>query len=411
MINYDRNKRLCLSIVAFIFALCCKAQTVMVIDEVTRQPVAHASLYTRSNGKFRSAVTDIGGKANVDFAFSRLTVSHLNYKTKVIRTIADTIFLEPKEYMTAEVKVTNKEPEWIRRKLRAFVKVKDDKYFSKPRTSRYVYTSRSIGKRRFYQYAAEGLLAMRNSTQKLFCVRPLAGTVMADDTTRLTDTQNLRRMLYEDFVTCLDKSFIRDHHFAVDTEYKGKPDEVRLIFWTSDKNGRDQGNLVMDTLRLTVSSVTRHEGLDYNKRTKVSATMLRLNWLLSGYKILVWDVDYHCDYADCNGFWQPTFANYKFFYDCRERTVEKKDSAYYRDTGNGFTNIESSLRLSSADSLLASNDTLMNGMREAAKGDTTKLWLRLPRSWYMRLSSDLDRREEIRLAHLPSVWRKPEESF
>lgn len=388
----------------------CKAQTVVVADATTHLPVTHASLYARTNGKFHSAVTDANGKATVDFAFPRITISHLNYKPKRLRVLPDTVFLEPKEYLVSEVKVTNREPEWIRRKLKAFVKAKEGKYLVKPQTRLYTYSSRSFGRRSLYQYDGTGLIAMRNPNQKLYCIRPLSGIVVGDDTTRLTDTQNLRRILYEDFVDGLDKSFIRDHHFAVDTEYKEHPDCVRLVFWTDDKTGRDHGNFVMDTLRLTISTVTRHEGLDYNKRTKVSKFMLKTNWLLSGYKILVWDVDYHCNYALVDDSWQPVFANYKFFYRCTERLTEKKDSAYYHDTGNGFTNIESTLRLASADSVLASNDTIMNGMTEAAKGDTTQLWIRLPESWYMRFSSDLDRREEVRLAHLPCIWKKPDDA-
>lgn len=393
-----------------LFTFCCDAQTVVVADAATHLPVTHVSLYSRMDGKFHSTVTDNKGRANVDFPFKRLTVSHLNYKTKQVRHLGDTILLEPKEYITAEVTITNREPEWIRKKLRAFVKTKDGKYLTKPQVRKYSYSSRSIGKRSFYQYDASGLLSMRNPNQKLYCIRPLSGTIFHDDTTRLTDTQNMRRILYEDFVDNMDKGFIRDHHFAVDTEYNGKPEEVKLLFWTDDKTGKDKGYFVIDTLHLIIPTVTRHEGLDYNKRTKVSGAMLKLNWLLSGYKILVWDVDYHCNYAPVEDSWQPVYANYKFFYSCQERIQEKKDSAYYHDTGNGFTNIESTLRLSSADSILTINDTIMNGMEEASQGDTTKLWLRLPRSWYMRLSSDLDRREEVRLAHLQSAWRKPDDT-
>lgn len=403
-----RVRIVCLLLLSLV-TIFCDAQTVVVADAKTRLPVAHASLYTRTDGKFRSTVTDMNGAAKVSLPFSRLTISHLNYKTRRIRHLADTVFLEPKEYITAEVTITNREPEWIRRKLKQFVKAKDKRYLTKPQTRLYSYSSKSIGRQSLYQYEATGLISMRSPKQDLYCIKPLKGIVIADDTTRLTDTQNLRRILYEDFVEGMDKGFIRDHRFAVDTEYKGKPEEVRLLFWSDDKTGRDHGYFVIDTLHLIISTVTRHEGLDYNKRTKVSGTMLKLNWLLSGYKILVWDVDYHCDYAPVDDSWQPAFANYKFFYSCHERIQEKKDSAYYHDTGNGFTNIESTLRLSSADSILAADDTIMNGMKEALDGDTTRLWIRLPHSWYMRLSSDLDRREEIRLSHLPCVWRKPEE--
>lgn len=385
------------------------AQKTVVADAITHLPIAHASLYARSDGKFHSAVSDSKGRANVNFSFAKLTVSHLNYETLRARNLSDTIFLKPKEYMTAEVKVTNREPKWIRKKLRAFVKVKDSKYLTQPDIRRYSYSSRSIGRRRFYQYDATGLMAMKSPENKRYCIRPLAGIVVSDDTTRLTDTQNMRRMLYEDFVEGIDRSFIRGHHFAQDKEYKGKKDEVKLAFWTDDKTGRDKGHLIMDTLRLTISSVTRHQGLDYNKRTKVSSVMLSMNWLLSGYKILVWDVDSHTDYADIGGSWQPVVANYKFFYNCTERIQEKKDSAYYHDTGNGFTNIEATLKLEPADSVLATFDTLLSGLKEAEKGDTLSHWISLPKSWYMRLSTDLQRREEVRISHLPCVWKKPED--
>ena len=100
-------------------------QKVVVADAVSHMPIAHASLYTKEAGAFHAAITAEDGHAVITFTFHHLTVSHLNYEKRRISLLTDTIWLKPKSFVTPEVVVTSKEPEWIRPLLRQFVKNKD----------------------------------------------------------------------------------------------------------------------------------------------------------------------------------------------------------------------------------------------------------------------------------------------
>ena len=75
-------KRKTLILISALAALTTQAQQrVVVADEDTHEPIAQASIYTKENGKFNSAISDDQGEAVVDFPFRRLTFSHLNYET------------------------------------------------------------------------------------------------------------------------------------------------------------------------------------------------------------------------------------------------------------------------------------------------------------------------------------------
>ncbi|MBO4464092.1 MAG: hypothetical protein J5797_07850, partial [Prevotella sp.] len=51
---------------------------------MTHQPVAHASLYTKEDGRFHSCVSNEQGVAHITFQWQRLTVSHLNYEQRIL---------------------------------------------------------------------------------------------------------------------------------------------------------------------------------------------------------------------------------------------------------------------------------------------------------------------------------------
>ena len=108
-------------------------QRLVVADKVTHKPIAQASIYTKENGVFHSAISNDQGVAVIDFHFTRLTFSHLNYERSVMTSLSDTIFLIPRYRETAEVIVRNVEPKWIREKLKKVAKTKWKVYFSHPR--------------------------------------------------------------------------------------------------------------------------------------------------------------------------------------------------------------------------------------------------------------------------------------
>ena len=74
---------------------------------------------------------------------------------------------------------------------------------------------------------------------------------LAPSQRKLTDAQNLRRLLHEDFVDEMDRSFIREHRFYVNGDYEGRPGEVELLFRAKKAND-DRGRFVVDTVRCVV---------------------------------------------------------------------------------------------------------------------------------------------------------------
>lgn len=183
----------------------------VVVDAVSHSPVAHASLYAKYGGKFRAAITDSGGRAVVGFPFRRLTVSHLNYEKRQLTSVPDTVWLRPKSYVTPEVVVTSKEPAWIRPMLKRFVKNKGKLYLNRIENVGYDYVSQSIDTNRVYRYHSKGIMLLPSPKSNRYFLAQREGVVYSADTMRLTDTGNLRRILYEDFVANFDNGFIRNH--------------------------------------------------------------------------------------------------------------------------------------------------------------------------------------------------------
>ena len=367
------------------------AQRVCVVaDAVTHEPVVRASLYTKEGGQFHSAVTNEQGRCTIGFAYSRLTVSHLNYEKCVVRSLGDTLFLTPRYWQKPEVVVRNVEPAWIRPLLKRIAREKNSRYFGSQDTLQYSYSTQSIAGQTYYRYDAEGCLRTRTSKDD-YAVSQTKGIITALDTTRLTDMANLRRMLYEDFVLQMDGDFIRSHRFGENPEYKGSsPSEVELIF-RSKHHHDDRGRIVVDTVRCLVLSATRVVGTSTNRRMHMSPLLLGWANVLTGYKVLAWNTDYRVVYADIAGQMRPAEVRYKFYMKTHENSSDPEEEKYYEQTGGGFANMEATLRLAPSPS-----------PPEAG-------FLPLPGSWYLRLSSETERQQEIALAHMPADFRIYEE--
>ena len=379
----DRNRLL----LPLLLLLCClpagAQQVVVVADAVTGESVARASLYARENGQFHSALTNEQGRCTIDFDFRRLTVSHLNYEQRVVRALADTLLLTPRYWQKPEVVVRSTEPAWIRPLLKRIVREKGDRYFKRPDTLAYRYTTQRIGRRSYYRYDAEGLLRARTA-KSAYAVSQTKGTIVALDTTHLTDMANMRRMLYEDFVTLLDGDFIRSHRFGENPEYKGSsPHEVELLF-RSKRHADDRGRIVVDTARCLVLAASRKVGTASNRRMHMSPILLGWARMLTGYKVLAWNTDYRVSYADMGGVMRPAEVYYKFYMETHENSADPDEEQYHAQTGGGFANMEATLRLAPTSTQPAAD------------------FLTLPGSWYLRLSSENERQQEIALAHMPA---------
>ena len=361
-------------------------QRIVVADKETHEPIAQASIYTKEEGKFSSAISNDQGEAVIDFKFRRLTFSHLNYERKVLTHLTDTVFLSPRYRETAEVIVRNIEPKWIREKLREVVRTKQKVYFSKPRVLSYDYQTQSIDRHSFYSYQSKGLMQMKSLDNNHYSLSQTEGHIVSADSTQLTDVANLRRMLYEDFVDELDGSFIRSHRFSENGDFESdNKNELELVF-RSKSHKDDRGRIVIDTARCIIRSAYRITGTDTNKRERMSPLLLSMARAISGYRIDKWNRTYHVRYAEQpDGTLYPSDVSYKCYIEGYDREDDPDQKEYDQQSGGGFPNMEATLHLSAAPSV---PDSIA--------------WNQLPGSWYLRLSSDSERQQEIFFSHLPA---------
>ncbi|MBO4607653.1 MAG: hypothetical protein J5682_07105 [Prevotella sp.] len=363
-------------------------QRLVVADKVTHKPIAQASIYTKENGVFHSAISNDQGVAVIDFHFTRLTFSHLNYERSVMTSLSDTIFLTPRYRETAEIIVRNVEPKWIREKLKKVAKTKWKVYFSHPRVLCYDYQTQSIDRHSYYSFQSKGLMQMKSFDHDHYSLSQTEGHIISVDTTKLTDVANLRRMLYEDFVDELDGSFIHSHRFSVNGDYESdNKNELELVF-RSKYHEDDRGRIVIDTARCVIRSAYRITGTETNKSERMSRVLLAFAKAISGYRIDKWNRTYHVSYTELpDGTMYPSDVSYKCYIEGYDREDDPTVKEYEEQSGGGFPNMEATLHLSAPSYL---PDSIA--------------WVQLPGSWYLRLSSNKERQQEISLSHLPAVF-------
>ena len=382
------------------------AQSLVIADAVTHQPVAHASLYTKEDGRFHSCVSNEQGAATVTFQWQKLTVSHLNYEQRVLRSShpsSDTVFLQPRYRDVGQVVVTNREPEWIRRCLKQVVRHKDNLYYGQESEERFEYHTQSLGTNSIYRMRLTGMLRHKSPRHKHYAILPDTAGIVAADSTRLTDTSNLRRMLYEDFIADLDNGFIRHHRFYANYEYQGQSaNEIELRF-RSPKNVDDYGTLVIDTLRYTIVKAYRHTGTKTNRQERIDGLMYRMAQVF-GYRIDTFIRDYRVSYAyRSDSTLYPAVVSYKLVYGGRDGDHDKSKEEFQEQTGGGFPNMEATLSLAPLSS--PEGDTNVISSIETASGAVGGAsWVSLPPSWYIKYNTEADRQKEIELSSLPATF-------
>lgn len=366
---------------------------VVVADASTREPVARASLYAKENGQFRAAISNEQGVARVDFSFHRLTVSHLNYEQQTLRQLPDTIWLQPRYRQTEEVVVTNKEPAWIRQKLRQAAKMKQQNYFTRSDTMAFSYQTESIDKQSLYRYRMAGEMRMRDGQHKLYAVKPDTSIIVASDTTLLTDITNLRRMLSEDFMQELTKSFIDGHRWAEDPDYEGRDrGEVELVFRSKNRTD-DRGRLVLDTARCVVLRAYRFTGTETNRHERMPAVLYAMARVLSGYKVEKWTRYYRVSYGERpDGTFFPKQVAYKLYMETLDSETDKATTEFENQIGGGFPNMEATLSIDES--------------RSVVPQASHSAWEELPGTWYLRYGTEESRLREVQLANLPAIFHR-----
>jgi hypothetical protein len=105
------NKQISIIVVFLLFSVGLYAQKTFVLwDKVNGIPVNRASVYSTHQGKVKSTFSDQQGCVIVNFPFESLTVSHINYKTKCIKMLPDTLFLEQTIQNLSEFVLYSREP-------------------------------------------------------------------------------------------------------------------------------------------------------------------------------------------------------------------------------------------------------------------------------------------------------------
>ena len=397
-----------------LYSLCGVAQQqVVVADANSHEPIAHASLYTKENGRFHSTITDDEGQAVVRFEFRRLTVSHLNYEQRVVSRLSDTLFLEPRFRATPEVVITNQEPAWIRQKLKQVVRTKGERYFSTTDTVYFDYQTQSMGTNRIYRYRLTGLMQRNSDTRDTrYAFLADSSVIVASDSTRLTDVQNLRRMLYEDFVKELDNGFIRSHRWRENPDFVGRSaDEIELLFFDKHHRSDDRGRVVIDTTRCVILQASRITGTKTNVAERIPAMLYGISRMLTGYKVVKWNRDYRVTYGERpDGTLYPREVRYKSFDIIRENSSDPQEKEYYEQTGGGFPNMEAVLSMTGvapdgeASGTAAAGTAPRHAQDEILRQAQDGRWEELPPAWYIRLSSDSERQREVELSALPATF-------
>ena len=294
-----------------IFLLCASfiiahaQNTTLLWDATNHMPVSHASVFTTDKGKTKGTFSDEHGIVSVDFPFNKLEISHVNYEHLEVSSLSDTIFLVPSVYLLGEVSVKPYEPEWIRTKLEDFVENKKHQY-TLTYTVKYRYTSQNLGSNSLYSFISEGFVSHNEN----FFILPTNDTIIYKDKTAGCDFTNLKSILYHDFVTDLDNSFIKDHRFFVDEEYHDANRNIVRIGFKSTKYSKDFGAFLLDTVNNVIVKARRSSGLEYNVKDKTNALVRSTFSFFSGHKFKAWNIDYDVQYDRNGDSWYVSSCRY-----------------------------------------------------------------------------------------------------
>ncbi|MCR5077821.1 MAG: carboxypeptidase-like regulatory domain-containing protein [Prevotella sp.] len=321
---------MCVSLVFALLPLSVRAQKGIVWDAVNHRPVIHANLYTSGKGLVRAVSTDSLGHFSVTFPFHTLTVSHVSYQRRQLSSLPDTIFLTPHEEQLGEVVVNNQEPAWIREKLLYFVKNRKRLYQAADSQMEYQYETSNLGDSVGYGFRSAGLMYVPSlehlDKDSVYQVCPDSNIVYYKDSTARVDFSGMTSMLYDNFVTRMDRHFVRHHRFCENKQYDGAGHGwVQFSFW-SDRFKGDHGSVTMDTARCVIIEAHRSTGLQCNLREKVGAFVLGMFRMFVGMNFTEWSVDQRVRYELHEGLYCPAAISYKYYqaYDRYDRLASSK---------------------------------------------------------------------------------------
>ncbi|MCE2615971.1 MAG: hypothetical protein ACTTKN_00465 [Phocaeicola sp.] len=274
-------------------------------DKEYSVPISKVSVFAAVDGRVNSTTSDDEGRVIVDFAFDSLTISHVNYRKQVVTSLPDTLFLVPLVHILPEVVVVGGEPSWIRQKLGQFLKVKEEIYGNSSVFS-YDYQTQNVGNEMLYGFSSKGLIRRGEE----FEILPSQSIIIYKDRTAGCDYTNLKNSLYHDFVSDLDKRFIKEHRFVGGSSQEDNDSHIVKVAFRSNKVANDSGYFYMDTARCVILSAVRHTGLEYNVKTRTNSLVLATFKTFYGHNYKDWKIDYQVTYNQHDGHYYLSDCRY-----------------------------------------------------------------------------------------------------
>lgn len=309
----------------------------IIVDKESRQPIEFVSIYTKDGDKILGAMSNERGEFNVDFSFQTLFFSHINYeKIEIVKSdLGDTIYLVPTNIVLNEVVVSNKQPQWLDRVLLKTVEQKTKNYQTSEKALSYSYETYTLTDSNGYAFKSNGNIVIPQFKKNpQFQIDAQRNTIKYKDKTAGVDFSNLRRMLYNDFISNFDIKFIKENNFSQNRSFENKNTNIIQLVFTSKKFPDDEGYIVIDTLNNVVIEAEKNSGTDFNIKTQTSS-ILRNAVAARGFHYNIWITKSNTKYNKIGQSYYISECKYKFY--MKTSTKNKKVDAKY------FTSIESKL--------------------------------------------------------------------
>ncbi|MCH4146894.1 MAG: hypothetical protein LKG25_01815 [Prevotella sp.] len=292
----------------------------VLLNAENHQPIAYANLIARTGKQVNATSSDQNGHYEVNFPYKSLTISHVGYEKLNISHLSDTIWLKPKENLIEEVEVKQQEePQWIREKLKKFIKLREKNYQQKDRMMHYDFQNQNIGDSAGYSFECHGVMYIPSMSNlqhdSAYQISPQKAIVHYKDSAGV-DFENLDKMLYEGLTMTMDSHFLRQHRFQINDEYTSTDKNiVQLVFWTNlfDK---DKGTITLDTARCIVKEIHRQMGKEYIQKEVLNGFVMSLLKTFLALNISDYQITTYEQYADNEGVLCPsefTYWNYRRF--------------------------------------------------------------------------------------------------